>query len=228
MQCLINRISMIINLKKYLETKMTKKRSASSTRWLKEHFSDKYVQQSKKYGLRSRSWFKLDEIQKKNNIFSPGMTVLDFGAAPGSWSQYAVKKTGRNGTVIACDILPLLPIPGVNFLQGDCCDPIVINKLNELVSKKKAHIVLSDIAPNMSGMPDIDIPKSIHLVETILDICQDVLAPGGSFLVKVFQGEGFDSYLRRIRSLFMKVKTRKLDASRARSREVYIMATGFK
>ncbi|MGL9774093.1 MAG: 23S rRNA (uridine(2552)-2'-O)-methyltransferase RlmE [Sodalis sp. (in: enterobacteria)] len=206
----------------------TKKRSASSSRWLQEHFSDKYVQQAQKKGLRSRAWFKLDEIQQSDKLFRPGMTVVDLGAAPGGWSQYVATQIGGKGRIIACDILPMDPIIGVDFLQGDFPDPLVLQALLERVGEQKVQVVLSDMAPNMSGTPAVDIPKSMYLVELALDMCRDVLAPNGSFLVKVFQGEGFDEYLREIRSLFTKVKIRKPDASRARSREVYIVATGRK
>ena len=195
-----------------------KKRSASSSRWLQEHFSDKYVQQAQKKGLRSRAWFKLDEIQQSDKIFKPGMTVVDLGAAPGGWSQYAVTQIGNSGRIIACDLLPMDPIVGVDFLQGDFRD----------VGDSKVQVVMSDMAPNMCGTPAVDIPRAMYLVELALEMSRDVLAPGGSFVVKVFQGEGFDEYLREIRSLFTKVKVRKPDSSRARSREVYIVATGRK
>ncbi|BAE73645.1 Ribosomal RNA large subunit methyltransferase E [Sodalis glossinidius str. 'morsitans'] len=206
----------------------TKKRSASSSRWLQEHFSDKYVQQAQKKGLRSRAWFKLDEIQQSDKLFRPGMTVVDLGAAPGGWSQYVATQIGGKGRIIACDILPMDPMVGVDFLQGDFREPLVLQALLERVGEQKVQVVVSDMAPNMSGTPAVDIPKSMYLVELALDMCRDVLAPGGNFLVKVFQGEGFDEYLREIRSLFTKVKIRKPDASRARSREVYIVATGRK
>ncbi|MDC9597007.1 23S rRNA (uridine(2552)-2'-O)-methyltransferase RlmE [Xenorhabdus anantnagensis] len=205
-----------------------KKRSASSSRWLQEHFSDKYVLQAQKKGLRSRAWFKLDEIQQSDKIFKPGMTVVDLGAAPGGWSQYVVSQIGNSGRVIACDLLPMDPIVGVDFLQGDFRDELVLKTLLERVGDNKVQVVMSDMAPNMSGTPAVDIPRSMYLVELALGMCRDVLAPGGSFIVKVFQGEGFDEYLREIRSLFAKVKTRKPEASRARSREVYIVATGRK
>ncbi|OTA17899.1 23S rRNA -methyltransferase [Xenorhabdus vietnamensis] len=205
-----------------------KKRSASSSRWLQEHFSDRYVLQAQKKGLRSRAWFKLDEIQQSDKIFKPGMTVVDLGAAPGGWSQYVVSQIGNNGRVIACDLLPMDPIVGVDFLQGDFRDEIVLKTLLERVGDNKVQVVMSDMAPNMSGTPAVDIPRSMYLIELALDMCRDVLAPGGSFIVKVFQGEGFDEYLREIRSLFAKVKIRKPEASRARSREVYIVATGRK
>ncbi|MDU6085303.1 MAG: 23S rRNA (uridine(2552)-2'-O)-methyltransferase RlmE [Klebsiella pneumoniae] len=175
-----------------------KKRSASSSRWLQEHFSDKYVQQAQKKGLRSRAWFKLDEIQ------------------------------GNSGRIIACDLLPMDPIVGVDFLQGDFRDELVLKALLERVGDSKVQVVMSDMAPNMCGTPAVDIPRAMYLVELALEMSRDVLAPGGSFVVKVFQGEGFDEYLREIRSLFTKVKVRKPDSSRARSREVYIVATGRK
>ncbi len=205
-----------------------KKRSASSSRWLQEHFSDKYVQQAKKKGFRSRAWFKLEEIQQSDNIFKPGMTVVDLGAAPGGWSQYVVQQLGNKGRIIACDLLPMDPIVGVDFLQGDFRDELVLKALLDRVGDNKVQVVMSDMAPNMSGTPAVDIPRSMYLVELALDMCRDVLAPGGSFIVKVFQGEGFDEYLGQIRSLFTKVKVRKPDASRSRSREVYIVATGRK
>lgn len=205
-----------------------KKRSASSGRWLQEHFSDKYVLQAHKKGLRSRAWFKLDEIQQGDKLFEPGMTVVDLGAAPGGWSQYVVQQIGNKGRVIACDILPMDPIVGVDFLQGDFREESVVNALLERVGDQKVQVVMSDMAPNMSGTPAVDIPRSMYLVELALEMCRDILAPGGSFVVKVFQGDGFDEYLREIRSLFTKVKIRKPDASRSRSREVYIVATGRK
>ncbi len=205
-----------------------KKRSASSSRWLQEHFSDKYVQQAKKKGFRSRAWFKLEEIQQSDNIFKPGMTVVDLGAAPGGWSQYVVQQLGNKGRIIACDLLPMDPIVGVDFLQGDFRDELVLKALLDRIGDNKVQVVMSDMAPNMSGTPAVDIPRSMYLVELALDMCRDVLAPGGSFIVKVFQGEGFDEYLGQIRSLFTKVKVRKPDASRSRSREVYIVATGRK
>jgi 23S rRNA (uridine2552-2'-O)-methyltransferase len=206
----------------------TKKRSGSSSRWLQEHFSDKYVLEAQKKGLRSRAWFKLEAIQQGDKIFRQEMTVVDLGAAPGGWSQYVAGQIGRKGRIIACDILPMDPIVGVDFLQGDFRDPLVLKALLERVGEGKVQVVMCDMAPNMSGTPAVDIPKAMYLAQLALEMCRDVLAPGGSFLVKVFQGEGFDEYLREIRSLFTKVKIRKPDASRARSREVYIVATGRK
>lgn len=206
----------------------TKKRSTSSRRWLREHFRDKYVQYAQKKGLRSRAWFKLKEIQQSDKLFRPGMTVVDLGASPGGWSQYVATQIGGKGRVIACDILPMEPMAGIDFLQGDFREPRVLQELLKWIGEQKVQVVLSDIAPNMSGTPAVDIPKYIYLIELELNMCRDILEPGGSFLVKVFQGEGFDEYLQKIRSLFTKVKIRKPDASRARSREVYIVATGHK
>ena len=205
-----------------------KKRSASSTRWLNEHFKDKFVQQAHKQKLRSRAYFKLDEIQKTDKLFKPNMTVVDFGAAPGGWSQYVVTQIGERGRVIACDILDMDPIVGVDFLQGDFREEKVLNTLLEKIGDDKVDVVMSDMAPNFSGMPSVDIPRAMYLVELALDMCKQVLASQGSFVVKVFQGEGFDEYLREIRSLFRIVKVRKPEASRDRSREVYIVAMGYK
>ena len=201
--------------------------------WSEEDFQNAqsvndYVQQAQKKGLRSRAWFKLDEIQQSDKLFKPGMTVVDLGAAPGGWSQYVVTQIGGKGRIIACDLLPMDPIVGVDFLQGDFRDELVMKALLERVGDSKVQVVMSDMAPNMSGTPAVDIPRAMYLVELALEMCRDVLAPGGSFVVKVFQGEGFDEYLREIRSLFTKVKVRKPDSSRARSREVYIVATGRK
>lgn len=207
---------------------MGKKRSASSSRWLQEHFSDHYVKQAQKKGLRSRAWFKLEEIQQVDKLFRSGMTVVDLGAAPGGWSQYAVSQIGDKGSVIACDILPMDSIAGVDFLQGDFREEAVLNALIERVGDKKVDLVMSDMAPNMSGMPAVDIPRAMYLVELAIDMTKKVLTPNGNLLVKVFQGEGFDELLKEIRGMFKQVKVRKPDASRARSREVYIVGLGRK
>lgn len=205
-----------------------KKRSASSTRWLKEHFDDQYVQKAQKLGLRSRAVFKIEEIQQRDRLIRSGMTVVDLGAAPGGWSQYSVEQVGDKGRVIACDILPMDPIAGVDFLQGDFREEAVLAALLARVGDSKVDVVMSDMAPNMSGTPAVDQPRSMYLVELALDMCKQVLAPNGSFVVKVFQGVGSEEYLKEVRSLFTSVKVRKPDSSRARSREVYIVATGFK
>lgn len=205
-----------------------KKRSISSARWLKEHFSDKYVQEAHKKGLRSRAVFKIDEIQQKDKLIRPGMTIVDLGAAPGGWSQFCVDQLKDHGRIIACDILPMDPIAGVDFLQGDFREESVLSALLERVGEDKVDVILSDMAPNMSGTLAVDQPRAMYLVELALDMCKQVLAPKGSFVVKVFQGVGFEEYLKEVRSLFSVVKIRKPDSSRSRSREVYIVATGFK
>ena len=205
-----------------------KKRTPSSTRWLKEHFDDKYVQKAQKLGFRSRAVFKIDEIQLKDKLIKPGMTVVDLGAAPGGWSQFAVEQVGDKGRVIACDLLPMDPIAGVDFLQGDFRDEAVLAALLERVGDGKVDVVMSDMAPNMSGTLAVDQPRSMYLVELALDMCRQVLAAEGSFVVKVFQGVGSEEYLKAVRGMFKTVRVRKPDSSRARSREVYIVATGFK
>ncbi|MCH1919150.1 23S rRNA (uridine(2552)-2'-O)-methyltransferase RlmE [Shewanella sp. A3A] len=205
-----------------------KKRTASSTRWMQEHFDDHYVKLAQKRGLRSRAAFKLEELQQKDQLIKPGMTVVDLGAAPGGWSQVAVKLVGDHGKVVACDILPMDPIVGVDFLQGDFREEKVLDALLTRVGDEKVDIVLSDMAPNMSGADVVDQPRAMYLVELALDMCHQVLAPNGSFAVKVFQGEGFDEYMKAVRDAFKVVKTRKPESSRARSREVYLVATGYK
>ncbi|QSX34511.1 23S rRNA (uridine(2552)-2'-O)-methyltransferase RlmE [Shewanella avicenniae] len=205
-----------------------KKRTASSTRWMQEHFDDHYVKLAQKRGLRSRAAFKLEELQQKDQLIKPGMTVVDLGAAPGGWSQVAVKLVGDHGKVVACDILPMDPIVGVDFLQGDFREEKVLDALLTRVGDDKVDVVLSDMAPNMSGADVVDQPRAMYLVELALDMCHQVLAPNGSFAVKVFQGEGFDDYMKAVRDAFKVVKTRKPESSRPRSREVYLVATGYK
>ncbi|MCL1088303.1 23S rRNA (uridine(2552)-2'-O)-methyltransferase RlmE [Shewanella profunda] len=205
-----------------------KKRTASSNRWMLEHFDDHYVKLAQKRGLRSRAAFKLEELQQKDQLIRPSMTVVDLGAAPGGWSQVAVKLVGDKGKVIACDILPMDPIVGVDFLQGDFREDKVLQALLTRVGEDKVDVVLSDMAPNMSGSDGVDQPRAMYLVELALDMCHQVLAPNGSFAVKVFQGEGFDEYMKAVKEAFKVVKTRKPDSSRARSREVYLVATGYK
>jgi len=204
------------------------KHSASSGRWLKEHFDDKYVNEAKKKGYRSRAIFKIEEIQKKDQLLKPGMTIVDLGAAPGGWSQFAAKIVGGKGQVIACDILPMDSIAGVAFLQGDFREETVLDALLDRIQPNLVNVVMSDMAPNMAGNLSVDQPRAMYLVELALDMCRQVLAPNGGFVVKVFQGEGFEQYMKEVRELFKIVKIRKPDSSRARSREVYIVATGYK
>ncbi|MCY9843711.1 23S rRNA (uridine(2552)-2'-O)-methyltransferase RlmE [Vibrio caribbeanicus] len=204
------------------------KHSASSGRWLKEHFDDKYANEARKKGYRSRAYFKIEEIQNKDKLLKPNMTVVDLGAAPGGWSQFAAKIVGEKGQIIACDLLPMDPISGVSFLQGDFRDEAVLDALLERISPEMVDIVMSDMAPNIAGNNSVDQPRAMYLVELALDMCRQVLAPNGSFVVKVFQGEGFDNFVKEVRELFKVVKVRKPDSSRARSREVFIVATGYK
>jgi 23S rRNA (uridine2552-2'-O)-methyltransferase len=204
------------------------KQSVSSQRWLKEHFDDKFVQKAQKLGLRSRAGFKIEEIQQKDDLIKSAMTVVDLGAAPGGWSQYVAKVVGEDGLVIACDILPMDSLAGVSFLQGDFREENVLNELLNKIGGKNVDIVMSDMAPNMSGNDAIDQAKSMYLVELALDMCHQVLKKNGSFVVKVFMGEGVEAFMKDIQSAFKSVKTRKPESSRARSREVYLVATGYK
>ncbi len=203
-------------------------RSKSSHRWLKEHFDDEFVQRSQKDGVRSRAYYKLEEIDQKDKLLKPGMVVVDLGAAPGGWSEYAANKIGGKGRVFALDILPMDPIAEVVFVQGDFREETVLNEILAQMENQQADLVISDMAPNMSGLKAVDQPGAMYLVELALDMARTVLKPGGSFLAKVFQGEGFDEYYRELKQAFKVVKTRKPAASRARSREIYLLGVGFK
>ncbi len=203
-------------------------RSRSSGRWLTEHFNDQYVQQAQKQGYRSRAVFKLEEIHRRDRILRPGMTVVDLGAAPGGWSQYASTLVQPGGKVIAVDILPMDPLPEVTFLQGDFARDETWQILQALTGETKVDLVLSDLAPNMTGNRSVDQPRAMLLAELALEASEHLLAPGGSFLTKLFHGEGFETFQRRLRQCFHKVVTRKPKASRPRSREVYLLAQGFK
>lgn len=203
-------------------------KSKSSRRWLKEHFDDPYVKLAQQKGYRSRATFKLVEIQEKDQLVTKGMTVVDLGAAPGGWCEQVVKWVGEQGKVFALDILPMTPIPGVEFIQGDFTQAEIFEKLIQLIDNRQVDLVISDIAPNISGVNAVDQPKAMYLAELAADFAKNVLKQGGFFLVKVFQGEGFDEYLRMIRQVFTKVLIRKPKSSRARSKEVYIVAKGFK
>lgn len=207
---------------------MTRKRSKSSRRWLDEHFDDSYVKKAQKQGYRSRAAFKLLEIQQKDRLIKPGENVIDLGAAPGGWSQVAAELVGSKGRVIALDILPIDPIAGVECLQGDFTEQVIFDHLLEVLGSDRVGLVLSDMAPNISGIKAVDQPRSIYLAELAVDLAQKVLVSQGDLLIKVFQGEGFDELLAQIRELFTKVLIRKPQASRSRSREVYILARGFK
>jgi len=203
-------------------------RSKSSQNWLNEHFDDPYVKKAQQAGYRSRATFKLEEIDSKDKLIKPGMSVVDLGAAPGGWSDYALGKVGDKGTVVALDILEMTPLTGVHFIQGDFREDEVLDELNKVLDGRQIDLVLSDMAPNMSGVGSIDQPSSMYLVELALDFAVNNLSKQGCFLVKVFQGEGFDQFLKAMRDSFTKVVTRKPDASRARSREVYLLGRGLK
>lgn len=206
---------------------MAKKKSSSKA-WLKEHRDDPYVQQAQREGYRSRACYKLMEIQERDRLFRPGMTVLDLGSAPGGWSQVAVEQVGHNGWVIASDILPMDNLAGVEFIEGDFTEDEVFERILAAIDGKAVDVVVSDMAPNMSGMSAVDQPRSMYLVELALDMARRVLTPGGSFVAKVFHGEGFEELFSDTRASFGKVLTRKPKSSRPRSREVYIVGKEFK
>lgn len=203
-------------------------RSKTSKAWLKEHFDDHYVKKAKEAGYRSRASFKLLDLQEKDRLFKKGMTVVDLGAAPGGWSQVAAELVGVSGRVVASDILPMDSLADVEFIQGDFTDESVLNEILAVMNGDLADLVISDMAPNMSGMNSIDQPAAMYLVELALAMAKDILKPKGNFVAKVFQGEGFDQFLIDVRANFDRVVTRKPDSSRARSREVYVIGLGFK
>ena len=202
-------------------------KSKSSRRWLDEHFKDKYVKDISDSGYRSRASYKLLEMQKKDSFMRPGMTIVDLGAAPGGWSQIALSAVGAKGKILATDILPMEPITGVDFIQGDFSNEEVFDDLVSRIGDSPVDLVISDMAPNISGMSAIDQPRCIYLAELALEFARSILKPGAYFLVKVFQGEGTDAYKARILRNFQKVKIRKPNASRARSKEFYFLAEGF-
>ncbi|WP_248804986.1 23S rRNA (uridine(2552)-2'-O)-methyltransferase RlmE [Pseudomonas sp. MWU13-2100] len=203
-------------------------RSKTSLNWLKEHFNDPFVKMAQKDGYRSRASYKLLEIQEKDRIIRPGMTVIDLGAAPGGWSQVTSRLIGGKGRLIASDILDMDSIPDVTFIKGDFTEDAVLAEILAAVGNSEVDLVISDMAPNMSGTPEVDMPRSMFLCELALDLAGRVLRPGGDFLIKVFQGEGFDEYHRNFRKLFDKVQTRKPASSRDRSREQYLLGRGFR
>ncbi len=211
-------------------------KSKSSKGWLKEHFDDEYVRRAQQEGYRSRAIYKLIEIDKKDQLIKSGMTVVDLGAAPGGWSEYCVKKLGKKGAIIALDILPMEPIKGVTIIEGDFRENAVFDELMAVMASDvitsanksgKADLVISDMAPNISGMGSVDMPRAYYLCELALDLARQTLNPGGGLLVKLFQGEGFEEYNKDLKSSFSKVIMRKPKASRPRSREIYALATGF-
>ena len=204
------------------------RRSRSSDRWLKEHFADPFVQRAQSEGWRSRAVFKLEEIDRRVKLLKPGAVCLDLGAAPGAWSQYAARRVGRSGRVVASDILPMSELPGVEFVQGDFREEEVVGRLLSLLPGRQVDVVLSDMAPNLSGLDVIDQPRSMYLAELALDVAGRVLKPGGDALIKVFQGAGFQELVAGARARFGRVKLLKPRASRSRSPEMYLLATQFR
>lgn len=202
-------------------------RSKSSGRWLQRHFDDSYVRQAQQAGYRSRAAFKLLEINERDHILRPGMTVIDLGAAPGGWTQVAAKIVGERGRVIALDMLPMDSISGVWFIHGDFREETVFAALLETVGEQRVDLVISDMAPNISGMKSVDQPRAMYLAELALDVARKILAPGGALLVKAFQGEGIDEFRRELQRSFKTVVTRKPKASRPASREVYMLAKNY-
>jgi 23S rRNA (uridine2552-2'-O)-methyltransferase len=211
-----------------MAAKKRQSRSKSSRQWLKDHFDDVYVKQAQKEGYRSRAAYKLLEIQQKDHIFQHGMRVVDLGAAPGGWSQVATRLIGSSGQVVAVDILPVDPMAHMEFIQGDFTEQSVLDKLIQVLENKEVDLVMSDMAPNITGIKAVDQPRAMYLAELALDLAQNVLRDKGTFLVKVFQGTEFDNYFKLLREHFDKVVTRKPKASKSNSREVYLLARGYR
>ena len=203
-------------------------RSKSSARWLREHFTDEYVKRAQQEGYRSRAAYKLLEIHEKDHLLRPGLTVVDLGAAPGGWSQLAARLVGGQGAVIALDILPMEPLPGVTFIAGDFREAAMLEQLLNALNGRPVDLVISDLAPNTSGVKAVDQPRGMYLAELALDFARRALRPGGDFLTKAFQGEGFDAFLRELRGAFATVAIRKPRASRARSAEQYLLARNYR
>ena len=203
-------------------------RSKSSNEWLRRHVNDPFVKQAQVDGYRSRSAYKLVELNEKDRLIKPGMRILDLGSAPGGWSQVAGRLVGRKGRVLATDILPMDRVPNVNFIQGDFTDDTIIEQLLGWLDGGKFDLIISDIAPNLSGIDSADQAGSMYLLELALDSVKKMLKPGASFAAKMFQGSGSDEYVKELRKSFEKVLIRKPQASRKESREVYIVAKGFK
>jgi 23S rRNA (uridine2552-2'-O)-methyltransferase len=203
-------------------------RSKTSLKWLQRHVNDPYVKQAQKDGYRSRASYKLLEVQEKYKLIRPGMSVVDLGAAPGGWSQVTSRLIGGQGRLIASDILEMDSIPDVTFIQGDFTQDEVLAQILEAVGNSQVDLVISDMAPNMSGTPEVDMPKAMFLCELALDLAARILKPGGNFVIKVFQGEGFDAYVKDARRKFDKVQMIKPDSSRGSSREQYMLAWGYR
>ncbi|HKJ16773.1 MAG TPA: 23S rRNA (uridine(2552)-2'-O)-methyltransferase RlmE [Xanthomonadales bacterium] len=201
-------------------------RSKSSKRWLQAHFDDPYVKQAQQEGFRSRAVFKLQELDEKYRMLQPGMVVVDLGAAPGGWSEYVAPRVAPGGQVIALDILFMEPLPDVEFIEGDFTEAAALDALEAKLDGAKVDLVMSDMAPNMSGVAVTDQARAMYLAELAFEFSKDHLKPGGRLLIKMFQGEGFDGFVKHCRTAFSKVLVRKPKASRPRSREVYLLASG--
>jgi len=199
-------------------------RSKSSHNWLKAHFDDEYVKRAQREGYRSRAVYKLEEILQKDRLLKPGMTIVDLGAAPGGWSQYVIQQLKGKGTVIALDILPMESLPGVDIIEGDFREKEVLDFLMNKLDGQVVDLVMSDMAPNISGLEAVDQPRSVYLGELAIELAKEILAKDGSLLFKAFQGEGFDGLIRELKANYQKVIIRKPKASRPRSREVYVLA----
>ena len=204
------------------------RRSKSSDRWLKEHFADPFVQRARSEGWRSRAVFKLEEIDRREKLLHPGAVCLDLGAAPGAWSEYAQRCVGARGRVVASDLLPMAQVPGVEFVEGDFRDEEIFSRVLGLLPERGVDVVLSDMAPNLSGVDVIDQARSMYLAELALDMAQRVLKPKGAALIKVFQGSGFKELVQGARGSFGRVKLTKPQASRSRSPEMYLLAMQFR
>jgi len=203
-------------------------RSKSSGKWLAEHFSDEFVKRARKEGYRSRAVYKLREIDERDRLLKPGLTVVDLGAAPGAWTQYVKERVGNGGRVIALDILPVEPLPGVEILQGDFTEDSTLQQLLGALGGQPVDLVISDIAPNISGIDSADQARAMYLAELAEDFAEQVLKTGGAFLVKVFQGRGFNEFFKVLQQKYARVASRKPKASRPRSPEIYLLATGFR
>lgn len=202
-------------------------RTKSSKRWLQEHFDDPYVKKAQAEGYRSRAVYKLKEVNEKEQLLKPGMTIVDLGAAPGGWTQYVSEQLLGKGSIVALDILPMDSLPDVHFIQGDFREDVVFDELINLIPERSVDLLLSDMAPNMSGTSAIDIPRAMYLVELAFDFAEKMLKPGGSLLIKIFHGAGFDELIKKARGSFDKVVIRKPSASRSRSKETYLLAKGY-
>jgi len=202
-------------------------KTKSSRRWLDRHFKDTYVKRARQEGYRSRAAYKLLEIQEKERILGPGMSVVDLGAAPGGWSQAAARIVGPQGRIVALDVLPMEPLPDVRFIQADFREATALDQLRQILKDKAVDVLLSDMAPNLSGNPTVDQPRMMYLCELVLDLARQLQRPGGALVVKTFQGEGCEAFHQEVRASFRRVAGRKPKSSRPRSRELYLVATGY-